>query len=179
MQRLTWCAVVAAIASTACSATPPPRWAEGGAPLVIAPARWDRGDSGVIEVQASGQITEDGKPLMLIDRAGRVVDEDNDPVAILLPDGHVVGTDDQALGFIGLANAAPPGSATAWLAVMPDGKVTYFDDDGERAYGGSWTGCEGPQKRTCTLVTHLIAIRDYQRRARSGVGIGFGIGVGF
>jgi hypothetical protein len=163
----------------ACSAKPPPRWAEGGAPLVIAPARWDRGDEDTIEILANGQVLEDGDAVMMIDRAGRVVDEDYEPIAIVLPDGFVGGPDNRLLGRVGMANAAPPDSAAAWLAIMPNGQVIYFDDDGDRSTGGVWRGCEGPQKRTCTLITHLVAMRHYTDRSSSGVGVGIGIGVGF
>lgn len=170
---------VAGFCSLACSPKPPPRWAEGGAPLVIVPARWDRGDEEPVEILANGQVLEDGEPTMLVDKAGRVVDEDYEPLAVLLPDGHVAGPDNRLLGRVGVANAAPPDSAAAWLAIMPDGQVIYFDDDGDRGAGGVWRGCEGPQKRTCTLVTHLIAMRHYADRSHSGVGVGVGIGIGF
>jgi hypothetical protein len=163
-----------------CSSNPPPRWAEGGAPLVVAPARWERGDSDeTIDVLANGQVVQDGDAIMFIDRAGRVVDEDNEPIAILLPDGHVAGPDNRLLGRIGVSNAAPPESAAAWLAIMPDGTVVYFDEEGEREAGGVWRGCDGPQRRTCTLITHLVAMQKYNHNRRSGVGVGVGIGIGF
>jgi hypothetical protein len=173
---------LSATLATACSQTPPPRWQEGGASLAIAPARWDRENGDVIEVLPNGQVTRDGKPYLLVDRAGRVVDEDHEPVAILLPDGHVAGPENRLMGRVGLSNAAPPESATAWLAIMPDGGVVYFDDDGERQRGGTWRGCNGPQQRTCTLITHVIAMKNYHsHRHRSGpsFGVGVGIGVGF
>jgi hypothetical protein len=162
-----------------CSPNPPPRWAEGGSPLVVAPARWDRGDDDTIEIKADGQVLEDGDMIMLVDRAGRVVDDDYEPLAILLPDGHVAGPDRQLLGRVGVSNAAPPDSAAAWLAVMPNGQVVYFDEEGDRSAGGVWTGCDGAQKRTCTLVTHLLAVKNYSPRTRSGFGVGIGIGIGF
>jgi hypothetical protein len=61
--------------------------------------------------------------------------------------------------------------------VAPDGRVTYFDSDGERSSGGAWRGCAGAMQRTCTLVTQLVALQNY-RGPRSGVGIGIGVGVG-
>jgi hypothetical protein len=66
----------------------------------------------------------------------------------------------------------------AWIAVTPDGAVTFYDSDGERENGGSWSGCNGPAQRTCTLVTHLIAVRHYSEDRNSGVGVGIGIGIG-
>jgi hypothetical protein len=161
-----------------CAAKPPPRWVEGGAQLVIAPARWDREGSDPIEIHADGKITKDGDPYLLVDRAGRVVDEDNEPVAILLPDGQLAGPDNTPLGRVGDTNASPPDRVTAWLAVMPDGTVVFFDEDGDRHRGGVWRGCAGPQHRTCTLITHVISVRNYKPN-RSGVGVGLGIGIGF
>lgn len=162
-----------------CAPKPPPRWAEGGAPLVIAPARWDRGDDDPIEVRANGQVLEDADLLFVIDRVGRVTDYDYEPVAVLLPDGQLAGPDNRSLGQVGVSNASPPGSVHAWVAVMPDGKVTLFDHDGERSSGGVWHGCDGPQRRTCTLVTQLVLLRNYRDHSQSGVSVGVGIGVGF
>lgn len=159
-----------------CSANPPPRWQEGGAPLVIQAARWDRPDDDPIEILPNGQVLEDGDPILLVDRAGRVVDEDNDPVAILLPDGFVGGNDSELLGRIGVSNAAPPNSAAAWLAIMPDGTVVRYDYDGDQENDGRWVGCDGPARRTCTLVSHMLLVREYQRRPRSGVSVGIGVG---
>ncbi len=159
----------------ACTPNPPPRWAEGGAPLAIGPARWERHDEEPVELLANGQVLEDGDPVFLVDRAGRVVDEEYDPVAILLPDGFVAGTDARLLGRIGISNAAPPDSPLAWLAVMPDGQVIFFEPDGERKSGGRWVGCEGAKRRTCTLVTHVVLLRHYRER---NAGPHFGIGVG-
>lgn len=161
----------------ACSPKEPPRWPEGGAPLLLAPAVWERGEDEPIELRANGQVVEDGDVLFVIDRVGRVVDRDYEPLAILLPDGHVVGTDNRALGYVGVSNAAPPWSGTAWLAVMPDGAVTLFMPDGERKFGGRWTGCSGASRRVCTLVTHLVLVRG-QRGPDSGVSVGVGIGIG-
>jgi hypothetical protein len=168
------------LALAACSTQPPPRWTEGGAQLFVAPARWDRPGKDVIEIRADGHVIKDGDPYLYVDRAGRIVDEDNEPVAILLPDGHVAGPDNHLLGRIGVTNAAPPDRAAAWLAIMPDGSVIYFDDEGEREAGGVWRGCNGPQQRTCTLVTHLVAMEGYRPPDRGpSFGVGVGIGVGF
>jgi hypothetical protein len=162
-----------------CSPKVPPRWAEGGAPLSIAPARWDRGEADTVEIRANGQVLEDGDLTMVIDRVGRVTDDDYEPLAVLLPDGHLVGTDNRLLGRVGVTNASPPDRESAWLALLPNGQVMWFDEEGERATGGVWHGCQGPAQRTCTLVTHLIAVRNYVNRAHSGVHVGVGVGVGF
>lgn len=160
----------------ACSPTPPPRWQQGGAPLVIAPARWNRPDGDPVEIRANGDVYSGGDFVMKVDRVGRVVNDDYDPLAILLPDGHVAGPDDRLLGRIGIENAAPPGSATAWLAILPDGRVIRFNQDGDRVPDGVWRGCNGPQMRTCTLVTHVLLVREYLNRPQTSVGVGIGIG---
>ena len=159
----------------ACSTPPPPHWDDGGAVLALAPARWERAKQRSIELLEDGTVLEGKKTIFVIDRAGRVVDSHRDPLAILLPDGYLAGNDDTALGRVGVTNAAPPGSTQAWLAVMPNGDVAFFDSDGDRKYDGGWSGCEGPVHRTCTLITHLVALRTYRsdRGPRVGIGIGF------
>ena len=169
--------LIAGVLALSCVASPPPRWAEGGAALTLPTARWHR-DGDTIEIQPSGQVLEDGDPIFLVDRVGRVVDEDREPVAVLLPNGTLAGTDNRDLGHVGRANAAPPSQSSAWLSLQPDGTVIRFDSDGERSRDGSWEGCRGTALRTCTLITHLIALRHYSQRS-SGVGVGVGIGVGF
>lgn len=175
-----WCRALALLGTgllgLGCSANPPPRWQEGGAPLLIQGARWDRPDDDPIEILPDGQVLEDGEPIMLVDRAGRVVDDDNDPIAILLPDGFVGGNDNELLGRIGVSNASPPNSPAAWLAITPDGTVVRYDYDGDQANDGRWVGCDGAARRTCTLVTHMLLLREYQRRPRSGVSVGIGVG---
>ena len=168
-----------ALALLGCTPQEPPSWPQGGAALSIQPARWDRGDEDPIEIRANGEVVEDGDVLFVIDRVGRVVDPDYEPLAILLPDGRVIGTDDRLLGQVGITNAAPPWTGTAWLALMPDGAVTTFDADGDREFAGRWRGCSGAGLRTCTLVTHLVALRNYRSAPETGVGFGIGIGIGF
>ncbi len=130
-----------------------------------------------MELHADGKVFEDGDLLFVLDRVGRVVDAEYEPFAILLGDGRLVGTDDRALGQLGVTNAAPPGSQQAWLAVMPDGGVTAFGADGERCGFGRWAGCSGPVLRSCTLVTHLFALRRYRNGSPSGVHFGVGMGL--
>jgi hypothetical protein len=160
---------------TACRPSPPPRWAEGGATLILPSARWHR-DGDVIEIQPSGQVLEDGDVIFVVDRVGRVVDEDHDPVALLLPNGALAGNAAVDLGQVGRSNASPPTRAFAWLSLRSDGSVQRFDADGERSADGHWEGCIGSALRTCTLVTHLIALREYGRRPTTSVGIGIGVG---
>ncbi|HVJ15333.1 MAG TPA: hypothetical protein VM686_07830 [Polyangiaceae bacterium] len=166
-------------AVSGCTPSQPPRWSEGGAPLLLPEARWQRDSDDAIEVHANGHVIEDGDLIFIIDRVGRITDEDAEPVALLFPDGRLAGTDDRNMGHVGVSNAAPPSRVEAWLAVTPDGAVTYFDTDGERSAGGRWTGCTGPAQRTCTLVTHLVAMRHFADDRNSGVSVGVGIGIGF
>src|SRR5512147_1417989 len=162
-----------ALSGLACSPPPPPHWAEGGAPLVLGPAHWDRADDDPIDLDAQGRVLEGGTLRFIVDNRGRIVDDDDGAVAVLFPQGELVGPSNQFLGRIGVANAAPPHRDVAWLAVMPDGTVQYFDDEGDRSQDGRWRGCEGARHRTCTLVTHLIALRRYRHGSpRVGVGIG-------
>lgn len=166
------------IGLAACTSPPPPRWVEGGAPLTVTPARWDAGDD-TIEILANGQVLENGDVIFAVDRAGRIVDEDNEPVAILLPDGHLVGTERAHLGRVGVHNASPPGATVAWLALLPNGQVLFFNREGDREPQGVWQGCRGPQHRTCTLVTHVVTLRQHEGRRSPGPSFGVGVGVGF
>ena len=170
-------ALLIALPLVGCGPSQPPRWAEGGSPLALGAARWDRESGGPVELRPDGKVLIDGDLAFVLDRAGRVANDDYDPFAVLLPDGQLAGTSDQSLGLVGTNNASAPGAREAWLSVAPDGRVTYFDSDGERTSGGVWRGCGGPVQRTCTLVTQLIAVQSY-RGSRSGVGIGIGVGVG-
>lgn len=167
---------------SSCAPSAPPRWAEGGSPLLIAPARWQRGDDDTVEITADGRVLEGGKLRYTIDRVGRVTDEDYDALAVLLPDGHVVGTDDRALGYVGVSNASPPFSGQAWVSLLPDGRVVFFHPDGDRGALGQWTGCNGPNRRTCTLVTQLFLVQNLRMAPPYGgptFGVGVGVGVGF
>jgi hypothetical protein len=163
-----------------CTPAAPPRWAEGGAGLALGSARWAREDAGDVELRPDGRVLVNGDLLFVIDRVGRVTDDDYEPFAVLQPDGQLVGADDVSLGRLGVTNGSPPGAVEAWLAVMPDGRVVYFDEDGQRSSGGAWSGCEGAVLRSCTLVTQLMAVRNYRApRVGLGVGVGVGVGVGF
>jgi hypothetical protein len=166
-----------ALGLAACAPSQPPRWAEGGAPLAFANARWERESGDAVELRSDGRVLIDGDLTFVLDRVGRVANDDYDPYAVLQPDGQLVGTDQMSLGRVGVTNASPPGVLEAWLAVTPDGRVIYFDTDGERLAGGTWRGCSGPAQRACTLVTQLVAVANY-RGPRAGVGIGVGVGVG-
>lgn len=172
-----WLAFVLAPALlSACAPRNPPRWAEGGAPLAFGQASWNH-EGDAVEIRPDGRVFIDGDLTYVLDRVGRVADEDYEPYAVLLPDGQLAGRDNFSLGRVGVTNASPPGAVEAWLAVMPNGQVVYFSPDGERSSGGAWRGCVGPVLRTCTLVTHLLSVAHYPG-PNGGVSVGVGVGVG-
>ena len=166
------------VALGGCAPEAPPRWAQGGAPLLIFPARWDRPDRDSIEIQTNGNVLEGGHLRFVIDRVGRVADDEYEPFAVLLPDGRLVGTDNAALGNVGFNNASPPFAQQAWLSLAPDGRVVRFEANGDRVVDGAWHGCDGPARRTCTLVTQVFAMRHYRVAPPAGLSVGVGVGFG-
>ena len=180
MRALAWAAVLAG-ALTACQAHPPAHWVQGGSRLDIPRARWSSGQ-GVVDLMPDGKVLGDGDHLFTIDVAGRVFARDNDPIALLEMDGRLVGKDETSLGLVGLRNASPPGVEFAWLTIDDTGTVVRFDPEGGPHPDGVWSGC-GPALRTCTLVTHVIALVQTggrrQSRVHVGVGMGVGMGAGF
>ncbi len=169
------------LSAAGCAPSAPPRWVEGGAPLVIGQAHWERPDEDAIDIQPDGRVLEGGRLRFVVDRVGRVTDDDYDAFAVMQPDGHVVGTDDRPLGYVGLSNATPPFSDHAWLSLQRDGRVVLYEPNGDHSEHGKWTGCDGPSRRTCTLVTQVLVMRNYRVVPASGVsfGVGVGVGVGF
>lgn len=156
----------------ACTALPP-RWAEGGAPIEMTRARWD-GPLGPVDLLEDGRVLINGEQVYLIDRVGRVADDEKEPVAVLQPNGVLAGTTRHTLGYLGDMSASPPGEQLAWLTIAPNGEVLRYDSDGNKFPSGVWTGCEGTKMRTCLLVTHLLALREEARKPRVGVGVGIG-----
>jgi len=175
LRRLAVSVMVIAFAG-GCSSTPPPNWASGGARMAIGPATWHRPGDPVV-LGADGKVTQDGDVLFVVDAAGRVYEEDGEPIAVVQEDGHLVGRDNASMGRLGPVTAAFPGSDWAWLSIGSRGEVTRYDADGDRSQDGYWEGCTGPVIRTCTLITHVIALRDYVRQPRVSVGVGIGIGI--
>lgn len=168
--------LVCAVLATACSATPPAKFKEGGAPLALDRARWERGDDHVVDLMPDGRVLFDGVVQYHVDAAGRIYDKDHGSVALLLPDGVVVGNEDSALGIVGTQTASPPGATTAWLLLQPTGRMVGFDQEGQALDAGTWKGCDGPVARTCLLIGHIT--RMAARQQGSGPVIGFGVGVG-
>src|SRR5436190_13945794 len=167
-----------AVALAGCHAQPPPNWSQGGSPLDIPRARWTRGDK-LIDIMPDGKVLGDGEHLFTLDRAGRVYQPDLEPVAVLQPDGRLVGKDEALLGKIGVRNSSPPGKDVAWLSIGERGEVLRFDPDGDAHVDGTWTGCD-PSIRSCTLITHIVALVETRERRSPmyGPGVGIGIGVG-
>jgi hypothetical protein len=149
-----------------CSPTPPAQWVQGGALLQIPRARWVYGDS-TLDITPDGKIYIQGEHELTLDRAGRLIDLNADPVALLLPDGRVVGPDDKALGTVGAIHAALPGELHAWLSLTGTGEVIRYDDEGDRTPFGFWYGCNlsFQSQQACTLVTHLVAMRAREAAA--------------
>jgi hypothetical protein len=180
MRSWSW-AVPLALFLGACQTRPPANWAQGGSPLDIPRARWTRG-SRIIDIMPDGKVLADGEHMFTVDRAGRIYETDNDPIAVLQADGQLVGTGDTSMGKIGLRNASLPGKQIAWLSLGEQGEVQRFDPDGEPHPDGTWAGC-GPAIRACTLTTHIIALVESRRRGSGygtygpSVGIGFGFGM--
>ena len=144
---------------------------------MVARAYWERGEYDLIDIRDDGSVLEGEDLVFTIDTVGRIVDADFAPFALLYDDGTVRGPDETQLGRVGLHNASPPEKQYAWVTVAPDGHVTFFDEDGEQHFGGTWRGCGGPMARTCTLVTHAFMLRVLLARRQSGPSVGMGIGV--
>jgi hypothetical protein len=169
------------LSTVACAAAPPTGWQAGGTQLTVPRARWVAGDV-LVDIDQEGHVAWGGKHVLTVDRAGRVYDAYNNPVALLESDGMVRGEDDKPMGWVGAGEAILPGDEHSWLRFDPTGLVLRVDEDGGQRPFGQWLGCNHPQViQTCTLVTHLLGqeLRERQRnRSRVGVGIGIGIGIG-
>lgn len=162
--------------ASSCASKPPPNWATGGARLALTTARWTRSDA-TVDVRPDGKVLMDGDAVLGIDAAGRVFETDGEPVAVLDREGNLVGRDSTHMGMVGSQTASFPGDRTAWVGLGPRGEVIRFGSEGERSQDGYWQGCAGAMASTCMLVTHMILLREWQRRPRVGVGIGVGFGV--
>lgn len=148
------------LAGCAHSKTPPPGWQQGGAPIFIPRASLNMGYAN-IELLADGRVLENGAVSFGIDRAGRVFDVDGQPVALLQPDGRLIGPKNEDLGIVGPVSASPPGAKYAALWITPDGRVLKYDDNGDQAPMGTFVGCGmfAPALQACMLVAYLTATR--------------------
>ena len=162
-------------------AKPPTGWQTGGTELYVPRARWIVGDV-IVDVDHEGRVLIGGKHALTIDRAGRVYDAYNQPVALLGRDGMLTGADDEPMGWVGAGEAMLPGDDHSWLQLDHTGLLLRLDNDGDSRPFGQWVGCNHPSVvQACTLVSHVVGqeiqrLRD-QPRSRFGIGIGVGIGV--
>lgn len=149
-----------ALLSGCTSAVPPPGWQQGGATLWVPRAVWRTGSVNV-DVMQDGHVMVNGTSSFLIDAAGRVIDAEGRPVALLQPDGRLIGPKGEEMGTIGPVTAAAPGSRYAWLGLLPSGQIVRYDEEGRTQSGGSWMGCGAyaPSLQACMLVTYLVATR--------------------
>lgn len=172
-------ALGASIPGTAGCTPPPPRsWQGGGTTLDIPRAQWILGEEAV-QLLPGGEVMVDGDVEMAIDRVGRVYDADGEPVAVLEPDGTLIGNDDEPMGMVGSLHASLPESGNAWISVLPNGQVVRYGEEGERFPFGAWFGCNASPRsqQACTLVSHVLGMRMVRRRRDDGPSFGFGMGV--
>jgi hypothetical protein len=168
MNILDW-ALLSTLTFTGCN-SPPPNWAQGGAPLDIPRARWTRLHT-QIDIMPDGNVLADGEHVLFkIDRAGRLRSPNDTPIAVLESDGRLMGPGDELLGRIELRSAVPADRDLAWLSIGEHGEVRLVGSDGKIEVAGGWTGCE-TAVRTCTLATHFVEIiesriEDRRRRSR-------------
>jgi hypothetical protein len=170
--------VASALAAAGCTPPPPRSWQGGGTALEIPRAQWILGEEAV-QLLPSGEVMVDGDVEMAIDRVGRVYDADGEPVAVLEPDGTLIGNDDEPMGIVGSLHASLPESGNAWITVLPNGQVVRYGDEGERFPFGAWFGCGASPRsqQACTLVSHVLGMRIVRRRRDDGPSFGFGMGV--
>lgn len=142
------------------AATPPPGWQQGGAPLIVPRATWTQPYANV-ELLPDGRVLVNGLDTFAIDRVGRVIDLDGQPVAMLRPDGRLVGSGNVDMGAVGPTAAALPGAQYASLGIAASGQVIKYADDGDMTPSGSWAGCGmyAPSLQACMLVTLLVTIK--------------------
>ncbi len=156
----------------------PSGWREGGRRLALPAARWVVGER-TVELAANGSVVVDGVHTMTVDRAGRVYGPENRPIALLKPDGIVLGPDDEPLGWVG-ATEARGDDNEPWLTFLPTGEVVRLLGDGQPRPFGVWLGCDQVPygSQTCLLVSHLVGLEVRTRAASPGVSVGVGLGLG-
>jgi hypothetical protein len=129
----------------------------------------------LVDVEPDGKVIVNQRHLLSVDATGRVYDAYNRPVALLQPDGMLIGGNDSPMGWVGAGEAILPGDDHSWLRLESGGLLIQNDGDEEKPFG-QWLGCDRPQVlQLCTLVSHIVG---RELRARTGSGGGFGLGSG-
>ncbi|MEZ4297672.1 MAG: hypothetical protein R3B70_22115 [Polyangiaceae bacterium] len=147
MKRALVLVAIAGLAGAGCASTvPPPGWQQGGAMLWVPNAAWRAGSMNV-DLLGDGQVVMNGTARFRIDAAGRVMDADGDPVALLRRDGKLVGNEGEELGTVGPTTAAVPGAPYASLGILPSGQVVRFEENGARRAEGPGRGAGGTRRR--------------------------------
>lgn len=192
MMRLPALAVLSLLAVACAGPKPPSHWVQGGTRLDLVQARWAF-DGEPVELRSRGDWAEvlvDGDVEIVIDRVGRVYDKLQRPVAVLEPDGRLIGTNEELRGIVGSSYAALPGKPNAWLSIQPQGQgqaqLTKYGSDGAPMMAGQWGGCSYTpfSMQACLLVSYLLFFEKEGDKAMEqspgipGVGIGIGVGVG-
>lgn len=141
------------------SSVPPPGWQQGGAPIFLPRATWTYRYTAV-ELLPDGRVIVNERHVFSLDRAGRVFDPDGGSIALLRPDGRLVGNGGEDLGAVAPTAAALPGEGYASLAIAPDGRVIKQDESDPTALG-SWAGCGfyAVSLQACMLVTLLVTTK--------------------
>ncbi len=161
---------------------PPSRWAMGGARVDL-PMATGVLDDEPVSIEPKGtwaEVLVDGEVELVVDAAGRVYDRNKRPIGMLESDGRVAGRDDALLGLVGSVHAAPPWQASAWLSVLPDGRVVAYDGRGGAQPIGQWRGCgvSATANQLCVLVTHMLRLGEDPNRPSSGPALSPSIGIG-
>jgi len=149
-------ALVAVLAG--CASLPPSGWQHGGRQLLIVRARWVNGDA-LVDVDHEGRVLLNGKHVLNVDRAGRVYDAYDNPVALLQEDGYLIGPDGEPMGWVGAKQAILPGDEEGWLKLEPSGLLLRVDDDGawdiarlEHRRGGGLRGPVRVSEHRCGMA---------------------------
>lgn len=152
-------APLACASGCAGASTPPPGWQQGGAQIFLPRATWTYRYN-AIELLPDGRVIVNERHAFTVDRVGRVMDTEDRPVALLRPDGRLVGGGGDDLGAVAPTTAALPGESYASWAIAPDGRVLKVDQ-GDPISVGSWAGCGyyAVTLQACMLVTLLVVTK--------------------
>jgi hypothetical protein len=170
--------VVLALIASGCASTPPTGWTTGGQPMVTPRERWVNVEI-LVDMDLRGRVFVGGRHLLTIDRAGRIYNAQNEPVALLQRDGMLIGAEDEPMGWVGAGEAIQPGDEHSWLILQEGGLLLRSDGDQARPFG-QWLGCSYVHTvQTCTLVSHIIGREILAKRGEGdGLGLTPGLSIG-